>query len=568
MVRILVIFAVWINLAYTPLMRLACLILVLLLTPLATLAQTQPYLPEVLDPSALTPVAAQTDNKYLQFWGNVLIDTPTLFQTTALGVETSPSKEDIEKARLALLEHYRGNGFPLARVEVRKNEDTCSFYIDEGILRSVQVYGLGWWDTFTIRTTLLPLDILQLNSLESRLNDWLASHPTYSVEYELEALPGGETQYVEVLEKRGPFVGDLRTLLQIQRHARHILHIYFKQSKEDSTLGFGLDYTSSIGFGASAKLSKPSLAMPKDHFEAKVQVGINGRNSIDPAENGSRNIYTAGKLDLRWYTPPMSGKWLRLFVDGGVHTKNDQRPDLPLDHYRFFQTTASLNVNAEFAPFQSTYFRVGHHLRHAFNLDPVSTQPYTPPEDAVHGLMVGVGLEMLLSKPRQNYRLNDQLNASFDLLVRNGTSDLVRESEIFFQKVFFKRTATYILKSRGIYLAGPTQFFDERIISDLGIGTSFDRRYFIRRGMSASGEVRFNLWGDDLQAGVFNDFALFGFIDRTTNRESLKIANVVGPAFYAYFFNAFELSLGYAIAFSTAPGPKAYEIKIGFNKVF
>ncbi len=537
------------------------------LLPPSLFAQSRYFLPDPKDPNAVKRVEKVADGK-IRFLGNHVVTQATLLEKSGLHLNRLPTKEEAETAAKTLKNFYVSEGYTLASVYPRIKTDAAEFIIDEGALRGMNVYGLGWWDTYTARTSLLPFDIFDEIQLNEHLRDWLETHPSYQVRYEIERSPNfSEEKYAELLEKNANFLGDLRTRIQIAERACCVLHIYFEKDSESNVFSFNVNYSSSNGLGFIGNLGRRSLFTKDDVFLGSLVAGIDRRGSIDSAESGNTLYFAVGEMKARWYTPPIAGKWLRFFFEDNLRQESEQRADLPLDTYRFFKNTGSANLNFEFMDKKFAYLRLGHHFRHVYDVDPVPSDPYTVPDNTSSGFVLGLGSDLLLSKPRMNYQLNDVAGVRWDFFMRDGLHTH-RETEIYARKAFLRKEATYIFNTRGIWLSGQNEFYDERSIESLDTNSSFKREIYLQRGINLGGEVRFNIWNDDIQAGLFNNVELFGYVDHVTNDQSFEVGDVVGPVFYAYFFDAFELSIGFSTAFTTAPVERSYEVNIGFNKVF
>jgi len=346
---------------------------------------------------------------------------------------------------------------------------------------------------------------------------------------------------------------------------RYGLNIYFKRERQYSSFRPDINYSSNYGIQLLTELEKESLFVDKDDFYANLGIGVKRLSSIDPANN-SHLFFPNLISEIRWFTPPFSNQKLRLYFENIADYITDQRVDLPLDKFSYLHVRPAPILEYQFLKHKYLTFAIGYDYKNVASKKQVPTMPFAIPVNTAAGFYSGIGLDMVFGKPLLVRSFNHKLDIDYSFYYRGRSNTL---SELFakYRKVFFTHVAELHLKASGLALFDQIQFFDEYYLRKLDFHSSFDHKYFIRKGASLSFESRFNIYGNKVQLGVFDDVVIFKHFLETSGTTETIFANSVGGGGYFLFFDAIQAYITYAFGYNTKK-EKSHDFSIGVRKLF
>lgn len=545
--------------------RLFFIALVVLQVVSAT-ALAQTYQPRPNDPDKVVQIKPPTSKAGIDFEGNVVIANAALLEATGLAASSRPTAEEMITVIRALYAFYRRAGYDLVRLGYAATDNGWTVYIDEGLLAEIRIFGLGWYDTFALRSSLLLDGIYNRKQLEERLAEWLRRDDIAGISYEM------------VRKKRvadlssNDFNSEISRLLKRKQSIRLLksqwgtqLRIYFQHAQRYNTFSPGFGYSSDNGFELDGLYRRESWLAKRDKLEIYGLLGFNNFTTIDPA---STDDYTYVNLynDLKWFTPPLGSEWLRLFVESDVSVVHRQRPDLPLDHFQLLRLEETLNLNFEFRRRHNLRFSAGYEHQRVFDVTGVTATPFPLGNDRTHAALAGTSLSMLFGEPQNFKELNHVAKLSYQHRFRGDGSqvDLLQAN---YNKSFEFRYLDWMTRTSGTLLLGDSEFYDEFPLEELGMRTNFDRRFSVRKAVNQRQDIRLNIYERQLQVGPFQDFALFGKIDHSTGQEKLAFAYAAGPALYCVFWDSFQLYTNAAFGVAS-DSDTSWDFHFGFEKLF
>jgi len=264
--------------------------------------------------------------------------------------------------------------------------------------------------------------------------------------------------------------------------------------------------------------------------------------------------------------PPCTNEKLRLYLDVKADYITDQREDLPLDKYGDFHLFAAPVLEYEVHKNKFVNLAVGYDYVHVDAQKVVPTNVFAIPKNTEGALITRIGFDFLFGTPLLISDLNHTLKFYYAFLYRGSHNNL---SEIYlkYRKVFFSKWVEYHIKYSGIAIYNDIQFFDEFYLRELDFHSSFDRKYFIRRGSSISLEARVNVHGNKVQLGLFDDVAIFQHFLESSNTTEVVYANSVGVGGYFLFYDAIQAYITYAFGYNSNK-ETSHDVSFGVKKLF
>jgi hypothetical protein len=530
------------------------------------ICKAQTYKPIPVDPDKVVHIKTSPSQAPVSFEGNIAIANAALLEVAELSYGTKPAAADMPQIIKSLYSFYHKAGYDLVRLEYATTATGWVIYIDEGVLSGIQIYGLGWYDTFRLRNSLLLNGVYNRKQLEEKLAEWV-KEPSI-----------GDASYEMVRNKRindlstNEFINDFSSIVKLGKESKQLksrwgwqLRIYFERSKNFGIFSPGIGYSSENGLELDASYRNDSVLLKRDSLEITGMVGINTLSSIDPA-NDDPIVYFNAHNDIHWQTPHFGPDWLRLFVENDTSIVNRQRPDLPLDRFQLLKVEPGLHLEMEMRRYQSFHLAVGYEFQYAYDVTQVPTTPFVVPDDTTHSLFIATGFTFLFGDPNPYHEFNHRLGIDYKRRFRDD-NDQLDLAQAYYQRSFTFTYADLITRTSATYLYGDSEFFDEFPLEELGMRTNFDRQFSVQKSINHRTDLRLNFYENKIQAGPFQDITAFAKIDRTTNDEDLTFAYDFGPAFYFVFFDSFQLYFNYAFGF-TSNSDTSSDFHIGFEKIF
>jgi hypothetical protein len=99
----------------------------------------------------------------------------------------------------------------------------------------------------------------------------------------------------------------------------------------------------------------------------------------------------------------------------------------------------------------------------------------------------------------------------------------------------------FIVRGRGVVLAGDVRFWDEMQLASDYQRVFFGNRYWVRQAAQLETAYRMHLWRDWFAVGVFHDASLF--MDRNQPLQGITVVDAFGPSMHFLLLDTFALDL-------------------------
>jgi hypothetical protein len=99
----------------------------------------------------------------------------------------------------------------------------------------------------------------------------------------------------------------------------------------------------------------------------------------------------------------------------------------------------------------------------------------------------------------------------------------------------------FILRGRGVALAGDIRFWDDMQLAGDYQRVFFGNRYWVHQAAQLETAYRIHLWRDWFSVGAFHDTSLF--MDRSQPQHHAAVVDAFGPSVHFLIFDTFALDL-------------------------
>jgi hypothetical protein len=508
---------------------------------------------------ALAPAPAEGQGlprPLLIFRGNVVLVDEVYVNVLDLppGSRASPALADQIASRLQRF--LRRSGYELASVETRVQNDQIVVDIDEGRLSRIAYLGEDAVGTLFFRlSTLLSANVFNRPQLNRELEQLKAQYKLRSLRWQLVSVgTRDEGLPIAALERlRDRTVESLEQDRLVAPASEFELRIYVEHYQSGGwspVLGIG----SGQGLELGAGYHRPGFLGSGDKIEFEGRAAVNERQRIDNGRNELFLSHAGGAL--RYFTPSFLGKGrLRAFIELGGDVIQRQRTDLGLNNFRFTTADASANLTANLPFSLALAGGLGIERRWLGALRPGT--PDAPLSPTVAGtpqvqsrLFATLSAHQLLPPQELRYDRKHRLDLTGTFYGLRGDKDPPQgRIAAEYQRVFYIGYHELWIQARGFLLLGEVPFFDEQNVGDVVRGP-FGGLY-VRQVAGPRIEFRFALLRDILQFGVYDDAAVYGAIDRSTNVASQAFANVLGLAVHALLLDSLQLDVYFGTGFNS-----------------
>ncbi|GAC1605589.1 MAG: hypothetical protein NVS4B10_19220 [Myxococcales bacterium] len=465
---------------------------------------------------------------------------------------TAPLARQVAGRLQAFLRH---SGYELASVDARVQGEQILVEVDEGRLSRIVYLGEDAVGTLFFRlSTLLPFNVFNRPQLNRQLDQLKAQFKLRSVRWELVAIGArNEGLPIAALERlRDRAVEGLEQDQLVAPASAFELRIYVEHDQKGGwspVLGVG-----GQGLELGVGYNRPHLLAAGDKIEMEGRAGVNERQRLDDAQHELFLSHAGGAL--RYFTPRLFGtSRLRVFFEGGADVIQRQRADLALNNFRFATVDASANLTANLSFGLELAAGLGLERRWLSGLRPATADTPLLPQVAAtprvqSRLFAALSAHQLLRPQELRYDRKHRIDLTGTFYGLYGDSDpLQGRIAAEYQRVFYFGYHELWLQARGFFLLGAVPFFDEQNVGDVVRGP-FGGVY-VRQVAGPRIEFRFALLRDILQFGVYDDAAVYGAIDRSTNAASQAFANVLGLAVHALLLDSLQLDVYFGTGFNS-----------------
>lgn len=276
------------------------------------------------------------------FHGNEALIDPVLLEAMDLPKSTRATRAMAELSAANLRRFFRITGYDLAKVQVVARDRALHVVVDEGRLERVVVHGQSSWRTVQVKLDLhLPGGVFNRVQLDREAARLKAKYGLTELRWEVRDT--GDR------DQTGVQLGDLESvpleLLWTREASTHELHLFTDDGGWGDGWGIGLALETPDGLRVDVSWSDAQLLFADDRYRADAMVGGWLREPLD----GGRlhPVLTRARQRLRWLTPPLLARWLRLDVMGSADVRNLQRADLRLDAAWRYGLEASAGMSFE-----------------------------------------------------------------------------------------------------------------------------------------------------------------------------------------------------------------------------
>ncbi len=491
-----------------------------------------------------------------------------LIDEVYLAVLDLPSTARANRATAALVERrlldfLHRAGYVLADVRARVVDGAIEVRVDEGRLEKIIFLGTGTLRTLRLKLDLsLPHHIFNRPNLVRQLKYLGKRHGVSKITFKL--VP------VRAVDHEGPQMGDLGRIKGeaiVRPSASYQLQIRFGDSDWGTGFGLDLEYDFPDGLTLEGYYKGVGLLFEDDRWLAGSRAGGKVRYGLDDGE--PYLALSRAAVEFKWYTPSLVGRGLRPYLWFRSDLVSRQRRDLEVEIYYSERLEGSLNLGYEFV--DGVAFSVGGGVQEKFVFGVEYGEGYTTgvsEESRFRPFVLGKAeLELGSREVRRDRRHQLELEGRH-YWVQGLHSFGVAEFK--YQKVFEIGWHDLWVRSRGTWLWGEIQFYDEEPVGGRYVRGVFGDRYYVHRVGNLTLEFRLSLARDLVKLGVFHDLAVFGDLDRDAagGGEPVRVADSFGLGFHVLILDAFQLDLYYGFGFIFEEDFFDHGLAVSLKKVY
>jgi hypothetical protein len=516
---------------------------------------------------ALAPGAAASASpaprSLLVFRGNLALIDEVYAHVVDLPPNSKATQALADEVEERISRFLRRCGYDLATVSATVKDAQVLVDIDEGRVDRIVFLGESAVGTLFFRLqTLLPFNIFDRPLLQRQLAQLKEQFNLRSVRWQIVAVGKKEDPLpIEALQNlRDEALRRLRADDLAVRPTGFELRVtveHYHRGGFSPVLGIGAN-----GIEVGVAYQRPDLLFRDDSVELETRVGGNSRQRID---TGQRELFLSHLSEaVRWFSPRLfRNDRLRFFIEGGADLISRQRLDIDLNSFRFLTLDGSLNLNASLGRNVSLSLGAGYERRWLFDVEPATAATPLLPQVAdtprVQTRLFGTAsLHALLPPEDLRYDRKHRADLLFTIyglpsvpILAPSQPRVQARIDAQYQRVRYFGYHELWLQARSFLLFGDVPFPDDHQVSDVTRGTFGN--IFVRKVGGPRLEFRFALLRDVLQFGIYDDAALYGALDRSSN-ETLHFANTVGFAVHALLVDSFQLDIYLGTGITTQQG--------------
>jgi hypothetical protein len=507
--------------------------------------------------------ASPAPRSLLVFRGNLALTDEVYAYVVDLPPNSKATQALADEVEERISRFLRRCGYDLATVSATVKDGQIVVDIDEGRVDRIVFLGESAVGTLLFRLqTLLPFNIFdrpllqrQLAQLKEQFNLRAVRWQIVSVGKKEDPLPIEALQNLRDEALRRLRAGDLAvrpTGFELRITVEH-----YHRGGFSPVLGIGAN-----GIEVGVGYQRPDLLLRDDSVELETRVAGNSRQRID---TGQHELFLSHLSEaVRWFSPRLfRNDRLRFFIEGGVDLISRQRIDIDLNSFRFLTLDGSLNLNASLGRNVSLSLGAGYERRWLFDVQPATAAtpllPQVVDTPRVQTRLFGTfSLHALLPPEELRYDRKHRADLLFTIyglpsvpVLAPSQPRVQARIDAQYQRVRYFGYHELWLQARTFLLFGDVPFPDDHQVSDVTRGTFGN--VFVRKVGGPRVEFRFALLRDVLQFGIYDDAALYGALDRSSN-ETLHFANTVGFAVHALLLDSFQLDIYLGTGITTQQG--------------
>ena len=421
-----------------------------------------------------------------------------------------------------IVQAYQAVGYDYARAWFSLEEKKLVWiYVDPGHMRALFV-GVGGVGAALFRLSLnLPNNVFHKPTVEHALQELKQKYGLVNISYQVRDV--GESQITPF----GSMVPD--RLLQIYVVSREFL-------------GWSLDVSVSATWGVVPGLSyqHANLLLDDDRLFTKVEFAFPYRQYL--AEEEPRLRWVHGGFDAAYRLPRRMQGLLALRLETSLYLSLYDRPDLAIETYDFLRST-TVPALVLLRPNLEVSLGAGADVVSLFRVKRVSDG--TTDSSSLGDLKSVRALVRMVAKldPRVRVVQRDQrpwVNLQIDAASSNIQRWLLITS-LTGQSVISVGRHRFIMRGRGVALAGDVRFWDDMQLAGDYQRVFFGNRYWVHQAAQLETAYRIHLWRDWFSVGAFHDTSLF--MDRSQPQHHAAVVDAFGPSVHFLIFDTFALDL-------------------------
>ncbi len=482
----------------------------------------------------------------LVFRGNVALleDVYRSFLDLPASTTATPATARSVATRLSSFLHRAG--YALATVRARIEGEQIVVDIDEGRLDKVIFLGGGAFETLRLRLDLhIAQDVFNQPELERQLRVLGRRLGLGEFAYEIVPVPnvtGPTPQLDEIAPLERMSFGLLRPGRPYE------LHILVQPGKFRPGLSPELEVDSVEGGAIGATWHSGRLLMQEDRWEVGGRVAGALRQKLDGS--GSTFTFTRAVGEFQYETSPIVGV-IRPSIRASAGLSDRQRPDLGLESFMF--STLEAGAHLVFTPIPQIRSSLGGGLerRLLYNLEPVVGSPFLSSYEIAQTRQYAEATLTLTFDP-EALRRDRHHQLGLDARVY-GPPHTGEEGALhlagWYQKMFPFGWNELWVEMRGMSRTGAILFPEEASIAEVLRGPFGD--VYARQLGALQLEYRLSLLRDVFKLGLFHNLVAYGAIDRATGKQTLTLADALGPGVHALIIDEFQLDAWFGVGWST-----------------
>lgn len=494
--------------------------------------------------------------------GNDALVKEVYWSIIELPADAKLNEESAALVSAQILKFLIGAGYVLAEVEtfVDTKKGHLLVTIDEGRLDMIVIEGQGTVSTIQLNFLLnMTHRVFNKFYVDRHVEQFKQLYNAKTLTYELRRKPEGEHTGVQI---------DLTKLLANPKDAsaRNPLarrwDLIFTVEKKEWGTGFsaGLDNLSSNGLSIAFGYRGAGLFARSDRWDFGLLGGGTLRNDL--VDESTYVAPTRGKVQLRYFSPPITSDSLRLLLALGSDLQGTQRKEFLLEEYFTETLEASLSLYWNLGQASFITLGGGWQSKYLFGVEQLEAPPVVLEPNERHRPFVVTQLDVELGKP--SLRADQRHHLALEGRHYFGDSDSYDRFRAAYVLPLRFGWHQLWLKAMATKLWGEVPIGDEERIDGRYIRGVFNEKYFVKEAGAASAEFRYSLTRDQLKLALFADFAFFtGQAHAVDATDDLRWAAAAGPGVNLLLFDAFQLDLYYSFGLNSDE-----EFEYGFVTAF
>lgn len=491
--------------------------------------------------------------------GNVVLPDEVYLTVLDLpdGVEVDAELAWQVEQRLTQFLHRAG--YELASVSAALEGDHVEVAINEGRLEKVVFRGRLTLQTLRFKLGLsIPHQTFNKPALEREMGDLAQRLGVELVWYEL--VPSAEVVHV------GPQLEELPTIQGYQLvtgKQPFELHVFFAEREWDTGLGLDLRTGYIDGLEVGVNYQGRGGLLKDDRYRAAASAGLGLRKRI--GDDHTYADFSRAMAELRWYTPKLWSNFRPfVWVQGDVASR--QRRDLGLENYDAATATGTLNMELEPDEGLRLSLGGGYDVRRIFGLQaaPGAVLPPDVREQERLRPFAALRVDMVFDTTNPRTDRWHQLSAETREYIGNEAEQFGYAQQRY-QRVVELGWHDLWVKTRGKWLWGDVAFHNEEPVGEYLHGLFGEE--FTRKIGNLALELRLSVTRDLVKVGIFHDLATYAELDRSTGRETLRLADAFGPSFHTLIEGMLQLDVYVSFGFKSN-GQFATALAASLLKVF